>query len=86
MSEAPSPLTVADPDSLTALFSSDPLTHTDAQLADLCRELRRRRSVFASEEAAKALSGKKARAPKGTDPSASASLDKPTSELNLGDL
>lgn len=86
MSEAQSPLTPADPDSLTALFSVDPLTHTEAQRRELYVELRRRRSVFASDEAAKALAGKKTRAPKGTDPGDPAKLDKPAGELSLDDL
>lgn len=86
MSESPSPLLIADPDSLTALFSSDPLEHTDAQRAALITELRRRRSVFASEEAAKALAGKTKRAKQGTDPADAAKLDKPAGELSLDDL
>lgn len=86
MSEAPSPLAAADPDSLTALFANDPLTHTQAELLDLCAELRRRRSVFASEEAVKALKPKAAKVKRGSEPADAAKLDKPAGELSLDDL
>lgn len=79
------PLSVVDPDSLTALFSGDPTTKSDEDITALCAELRRRRSVFASEEAAKALKDKPKRA-KATDPAAPALADKPSSELSLDDL
>jgi len=83
-----SPLLSTDPDAVTKLFDADPLTLTDAQLLALITELRRRRSVFASEEAAKALAGKAKRARGSNDasPEAAALADKPTSEISLDDL
>ena len=78
-----SPLTSASPDSLTVLFDSDPMTLTDSQILAAVTELRRRRNVFASEEAAKALAPKRTRAK--AEP-ASTPLDKPTSEIGLEDL
>lgn len=82
-----SPLLTAAPDSLDALFSADPLTLSDAQLDTLVAELRRRRSLFASEEAAKAAAGKKSRAKPTIQPSATAAaLDKPTVDFSLEDL
>lgn len=78
-----SPLTSASPDSLTVLFDSDPMTLTDSQILAAVTELRRRRNVFASEEAAKALAPKRTRAK--AEPT-SAPLDKPTSEIGLEDL
>lgn len=79
------PLTAADPDSLTALFTGDPDEKPEADIVSLCTELRRRRSVFAAEEAVKALSSKPKRA-KATDPAEAAIKDKPSSELSLDDL
>lgn len=83
----PSPLTTADPDSISALFTDDPLTLSDAQLMALIVELRRRRSEFTALEAQKALKPKATRtraAPQ--SPATSASLDKPPSEISLDDL
>jgi hypothetical protein len=83
-----SPLLFTDPDALTKLFDADPLTLDDAQIMQLITELRRRRSVFASEEAAKTLAGKskraKTEAPK--DAEGAALADKPTSEVSLDDI
>ena len=79
------PLAVTDPDSLTALFAGDPSEKPEDDIVALCTELRRRRSVFASEEAARALKDKPRRA-KATDPADPAVKDKPTSELSLDDL
>ena len=91
MTEAPnadSPLLSVNNDALTALFEADPLTLTDADLMRLVSELRRRRSVFASEEAAKALAGKKTRGVKAdpATPTTALTSDKPTSELSLDDI
>lgn len=82
-----SPLTTASPDSLDLYFSDDPLTLSDSQLSTLVLELRRRRSAFAADEAAKAAAGKSKR-PKATAQSApeAAALDKPVGELSLDDL
>jgi hypothetical protein len=80
-----SPLLTASPDALTSLFLGDPLAKSEAEIAAGVLELRRRRSVFASEEAAKALSAR----PKRPKPDGSASpslIDKPNSELDLGDI
>ncbi len=83
-----SPLLQADADSLTVLFESDPLTLTDAQTLTAITELRRRRNVFASEEAAKALAPKKTRtkAQPAANASQAAQLDKPIGEVSLDDL
>lgn len=82
-----SPLSSTDPDALTLVFSSDPLELSDAQLLQAIQELRRRRSLFASEEAAKALKPKSARVR--AEPSTAESAinaDKPLSEVSLDDL
>lgn len=78
------PLAIADPDSLTALFG-DPAGKPEKDIVALCTELRRRRSVFAAEEAVKALKDKPKRA-KATDPADPIVKDKPSSELSLDDL
>lgn len=78
-----SPLTSASPNSLTVIFESDPMTLTDSQILAGINELRRRRNVFASEEAAKALAPKRAKA---KSEATSTPLDKPTSEISLDDL
>ncbi len=82
-----SPLHEASPDSVTLLFEADPLDLTDSQVLKAIHELRRRRSEYASAEAAKSLAPKKTRA-KATvlDASAAASSDIPTAEVNLDDL
>lgn len=87
MTDTISPLTTASADSLDLYFSADPLTLDDKQFHTLVLELRRRRSVFASEEAAKAAAGKSKR-PKATAQSApeAAALDKPVGEFSLDDL
>lgn len=83
------PLSGPNPDSLTILFAptTDPLTLTDAQISLAILELRRRRNVVASEEAAKALAPKKTRtkAPVLTS-EALAKTSVPASELSLDDL
>lgn len=82
-----SPLAAPSPDSLTALFEADPLTLSDAQLDTLIAELRRRRSAFLAEEAAKALKPKRERASaQAQSATAAPTLDKPTGELSLDDL
>lgn len=82
-----SPLSVASPDALTAMFEADPTSLSDAQLMVLVTELRRRRNVFTSEEAAKALKPKTTRAKaEPQSAAASAALDIPPSELSLDDL
>lgn len=82
-----SPLSAPSPDSLTALFEADPLTLSDTDLDTLIGELRRRRSAFLAEEAAKALKPKRERASAQAQPaSAAPSLDKPTGEISLDDL
>lgn len=83
----PSPLSTVDAESLKYIFEADPLTLTDAQLEGLVIELRRRRNAFTAEEAAKASKGKSARTKAQPQPaSASATLDKPTAEIDLDDL
>jgi hypothetical protein len=84
---APSILTTTDPDAIAELFKADPSTLDHAALTRLTIELRRRRSQFASEEAAKQV------APKATRPKApalpaaeAAALDKPVAETNLEDF
>ena len=76
----------ADP--IAAMFDADPQSLTDAQFQALIHEVRRRRSVFASEEAAKALAPKRARSrPEPSDaPPSPSTLDKPITEVNLDDL
>lgn len=88
MTNLPSPLAEASPDSLTLLFEHDPLTLSDAQIMTGITELRRRRSEFASAEAAKALAPRKTRTASTTPSSASDSvtLDKPTADIALDDL
>lgn len=71
-------------DTIAAVFASDPRELTDASLTVLITELRRRRSVFQSEEAAKALAPKKTRAKPTTNSPLLA--DKPVSEMTLADL
>lgn len=74
--------------SIEEIFAADPTTLTDAEFAALVAEVRRRRSVFHAEEAAKQAKGKKASAPKAPAMSAAetAKVDKPTSELDISDL
>lgn len=82
-----SPLLTADPEALTAIFSADPLTLSDAQLQSAVLELRRRRNAFMAEEAAKALKPKATKVKPQPQSSTSAALnDKPPSELSLDDL
>lgn len=85
MSGENTPLAAADPDSLTAYFAGDMVDKPEADIVALVSEVRRRRSVWASEEAVKAMNEKKKR-PKATDPATAALLDKPTSELSLDDI
>lgn len=82
-----SPLDATDPNALQALFEADPTTLSDASLTSLIRELRRRRDIFAADEAAKSLAPKAKRAT--ASPVAAplaAALDKPVGELDLDDL
>lgn len=82
-----SPLDAVSPDALTALFEADPTTLDDSALTSLIRELRRRRDVFAADEAAKSLAPKAKRTPTATVPAPlAAALDKPVGELDLDDL
>lgn len=82
-----SPLAEASPDSLSVIFSTDPLVLTDSQLHTAIIELRRRRNAFLSEEAAKQAKGKVARVkPLPQTSAASSNSDKPPAELSLDDL
>lgn len=85
---ASSPLANVSPDALGDLFTADPATLDDSAFSALISELRRRRSAFKSEEATKALRGKSPKAPRTSPPDAASAsaLDKPTGELELGDL
>lgn len=89
MTDAPSPLLQSDSDFLTYIFapSTDPTTLDDAQIARMVREVRRRRSEFASREAAEQAAGKakRARTPP-TSTTSAAALDRPVSEIGLADL
>lgn len=72
-------------DAIAALFDADPATLDDASFEALISEFRRRRNVFASEEAANSLKAKKTRVV--IDPTTKPTvLDKPTSEISLEDL
>lgn len=84
MPEATGPLAEVDPDAITQAFAADPMTLTDAQLDVVVTELRRRRSAFLAQEAAKSLNRKtkaKAEPPPTVDAEKAAALDKPLSEL-----
>lgn len=79
----PSSLLSASPLSLQALFdATDPLSPQDERR--LITELRRRRDIFAAEDAAKAAAGK--RKPRAAGPSSPADMDKPLNETDLDDL
>lgn len=82
-----SPLAEANPDSLTLLFEADPLVLSDAEVLRAILELRRRRSEFASAEAAKSLAPKRTRAiaPK-LDTAQAILADAPISEVSFDDL
>lgn len=67
---------------LDLLFSTDPRTLTDSQLRELISEEQRRRSVFHSEEAAKAAKPPKERAVRVTP----TTLAKPVADISLDDL
>lgn len=71
-------------DAIAAIFDADPMPLPDSEFNILITEFRRRRNVFASEEAAASLKAKKAK------PTLVASnpvmLDKPASEVSLDDL
>lgn len=71
------------PTDLDLLFTTDPRTHTDAQRRELIIELRRRRSVFHSEEAAKAAKPSKEKAPR---PAVPVAPGLSPSEIDLNDL
>lgn len=79
-----SPLLSTDPDALNRIFSTNPLDLTDDEILRGVVELRRRRNVFASEEAAKSLAPKKARTK--PEPATSSAPLKPVSEIDLDDL
>lgn len=87
MTEPESPLLSTSPDALSALFAADPVKLEDPELRALITELRRRRSAFRAEEAAKSLkpAAKRAKAETQSAPAAAA-LDKPTSEISLDDI
>lgn len=81
------PLAHVDPDSVKYIFDANPNTLPDDDFRTLIIELRRRRSAFASDEAAKAAKGKKERLAKTpVTASAAATLDVPAGELTLDDL
>lgn len=83
----PSPLLTPTPDSLSLLFSVDPLTLSTSDRMSLIRELRRRRNEFTASEAAEKSKGKRARTkPDPMTSSEIAALAKPTTEIDLGDL
>ncbi len=87
MSGEPSPLSTVTPDALTALFTADPLTLSDADLMGLVQELRRRRNEFTASEAAKSLKPKAAKTkPDPASAPTAAAMDKPTKEFGLDDL
>lgn len=78
-------MTALPSDAIALMFDADPATLTDSQFTALISELRRRRSAFASEEAAKSLAPKKSRTK--VEPGTSApALDKPIGEVSLDDL
>lgn len=83
-----SPLDATDPNALQALFEADPTTVSDKKLERvMIPELRRRRDIFAADEAAKSLAPKRTRAtPAPTPAPLAAALDKPVGELDLDDL
>jgi hypothetical protein len=83
----PSPLLATSADALSLMFEGDPLDLTDAKLMQMVTEIRRRRSDFASREAATAAAGKakRTKAEPQSAPAAAA-LDKPVSEIDLDDL
>lgn len=87
MTDTQSPLLTSSPSSIDDLFTADPITLTASDRLRLINELRRRRSLHLSDEAAKAAKGKKAVTKSEPKPAAiSAALDKPASELSLDDL
>lgn len=71
-------------DAIAAIFSADPTSLSDAEFNALIAEFRRRRNVFASEEAAASLKAKKSKPT--VTPVDPAMLDKPASEVSLDDL
>lgn len=82
-----SPLLAASAISLDALFDADPLDLDDPAYESLVLEMRRRRSVWAGEEAAKLAKGKAARAPKPHTTQATAvAASKPITEMSLDEL
>lgn len=79
-----SPLTEADPQSLDALFSMDPLSLTDKDLAVIVRELRKQRERWAAAEAqGKTRAPKAASAPAGAKTKVPASTIKSLADLGL---
>ena len=74
-------------DAVAKLFDADPTTISDADLTTLIAELRRRRNIFAADEAAASLKAKKTKPDAvPTTPELAALRDKPAGEISLGDL
>lgn len=87
MTEASGPLADVDPDSIALAFASDPMELSDAQLDALVVELRRRRSAFLAQEAAKLLNKKpRAKAPPASPAPEAAAKDKPLEEITAEDI
>lgn len=87
LTEATGPLADVDPDAISLAFSSDPMLLTDHQLDVLVTELRRRRSAFLAQEAAKQLNRKTKPKPEPAPPAEQAAVrDKPMAELTSEDF
>ncbi len=74
-----SPLSEADPKSLDDLYAADPLTLTDDDVDKIVADLRQKRALWASEDAAAQSQGR-ARRPK------TYKSPPPKGQLSLGDL
>ena len=87
MTEPLGPLSDVSEEAIVMAFAADPMTLSDAQLDLLVTELRRRRSVFMAQEAAKSLNKKsKAKPEPAVDAGTAAVRDKPMSELSSEEL
>ena len=87
MAEPAGPLSSVNEDAIVRAFEADPMTLDDTTLDLLVTELRRRRNAFLAQEAAKAIGKKKEAKPKPeVTAEQQAVLDKPPSELTLGDI
>lgn len=87
MTEPQGPLAGVSEEAITLAFAADPMTLSDAQLDILIVELRRRRSAFLAQEAAKALNKKaKAKPEPAVDAATAALRDKPITELTSEEL